>query len=256
MHRRTRGVGFETAGEQPTRAACDEGRAEAGRARQEEPTPVHAHRCRAFRRPSRRCSVEGSQDPPEHPGSSGCAQHRGKHVLRRSLGPGRGGDDSDEAEGCRSDVSPHGPTNGGHADQRRDDREDHADPREQRRLVVEPKVRIAKLFSHSGVASIAALPTATIGEAPGSMSPATSCATPIATAPQSSPTTTPAPTRRSATGADVEVEGGATVRAIGQACAKDVARPLRCARCLRHRSDDRLCRPDGREGAGIATFVP
>ena len=96
-------------------------------------------------------------------------------------------------------------------------------------LSFEPKVRIAKLFSHSGVASIAALPTATIGEAPGSMSPAASCATPIATAPQRSPTTIPAPTCRSVTGADVGVDGGATVRAIGPACAKDVARPLRCA---------------------------
>ena len=69
----------------------------------------------------------------------------------------------------------------------------------------EPKVLIAKLFSHSGVASIAAPPTPTIGEASGPTIPATSWETPTATAPQTNPTRTPRPTRpwmASGTGSD------------------------------------------------------
>ena len=94
-------------------------------------------------------------------------------------------------------------------------------------LSLEPNVRIAKLFNHSGVRSMAAPPTATIGEASGSKIPATSCATPIATPPQSSPTTTPAPTFRSRAGAGSDVAGGAIVRAMRPGCDTDVARPLR-----------------------------
>ena len=58
-------------------------------------------------------------------------------------------------------------------------------------LSFEPNVRMAKLFNHSGVASIAALPTARIGDEDPPITPAASWATPIATAPLSSPIVPP-----------------------------------------------------------------
>ena len=59
-------------------------------------------------------------------------------------------------------------------------------------LSCDPNVRIAKLLSHSGEASIADWPTVTIGDASGFTIPARSCATPIATPPQTTPIATPA----------------------------------------------------------------
>ena len=218
------------------------GGAGAGRARQEEPTPVDPRRCRASRRARRSTLRQGSQEPPEHPGSGAAPSTRRERVLRRALGP----------------WSRPRPRRRGRTRRvrriRRTGRRTAATPMSAATIArttpipassavlsFEPKVRIAKLFSHSGVASIAAPADGDDRRGPGIDDPATSCATPIATAPQTSPTTIPAPTCRSATGADVGVDGGATVRAIGPACAKDVARPLRRA-TLRHRSTAPACR--------------
>ena len=55
----------------------------------------------------------------------------------------------------------------------------------------DPNVRIAHRSSQPGVASITACPTATIGDAWGSTNAAATCATPIATAAVTSPSTTP-----------------------------------------------------------------
>ena len=81
-------------------------------------------------------------------------------------------------------------------------------------LSLEPKVRIAKLFSHSGVRSIAVEPTAITGEASRPTKPATRWATAMATAAESSPMTAPRNRYRSVgrsdgagMGADASVEG-------------------------------------------------
>ncbi len=56
----------------------------------------------------------------------------------------------------------------------------------------EPNVRIAKLLSHSGVASIAVLPTAITGDDVPPTIPAAICEAPMAAAPDSTPSTAPA----------------------------------------------------------------
>jgi hypothetical protein len=63
-------------------------------------------------------------------------------------------------------------------------------------LSFEPKDVIAKSFRNGGVKSIDMLPTATTGEPSGPVNPATSCPTPIATAPVSSPAISPRLARR------------------------------------------------------------
>ncbi len=63
-------------------------------------------------------------------------------------------------------------------------------------LSFSPNVRIAKLFSHSGVASMKAPPTAMIGDDPGPNIAARSSAAPSAAAPASDPMRPPTRTRR------------------------------------------------------------
>src|SRR5205807_830352 len=60
----------------------------------------------------------------------------------------------------------------------------------------EPKVRMAKDFSHSGDASIAVCPTASTGEEGWAMNAATSCPTPSATAATRMPMRPPSVRRR------------------------------------------------------------
>ncbi len=72
------------------------------------------------------------------------------------------------------------------------------------RLSFEPNVRIANDFSHSGVASIAAFPTATSGEAWSSMNEASTSATPRAKAAVSRPIAAPR-SRRVRAGSDAVV---------------------------------------------------
>ena len=72
------------------------------------------------------------------------------------------------------------------------------------RLSFEPNVRIANDFSHSGVASIAAFPTATSGEAWSSMNEASTSATPKAKAAVSRPIAAPR-SRRVRAGSDAVV---------------------------------------------------
>ena len=63
------------------------------------------------------------------------------------------------------------------------------------RLSCSPNVRIAKDLSHSGVASTAAPPTATIGEDPGPKTAESSSAVPSATPAASTPIVAPTPRR-------------------------------------------------------------
>ena len=72
------------------------------------------------------------------------------------------------------------------------------------RLSFEPNVLIANDFSHSGVASIAAFPTATSGDAWSSMNEASTSATPRANAAVSRPITAPR-SRRVRAGSDALV---------------------------------------------------
>ena len=72
------------------------------------------------------------------------------------------------------------------------------------RLSFEPNVRIANDFSHSGVASIAAFPTATSGEAWSSMNEARTSATPKAKAAVNKPIAAPR-SRRVRAGSDAVV---------------------------------------------------
>src|SRR5262245_54493910 len=63
------------------------------------------------------------------------------------------------------------------------------------RLSLDPNVRIANAASHSGVASIAAWPTAITGEASGVVTAATRCPTAIATPVTNRPVTAPTAAR-------------------------------------------------------------
>jgi hypothetical protein len=79
-----------------------------------------------------------------------------------------------------------------------------------------PKVRIAKLLSHSGVASTTMAPTARIGDEARPNMPATSWAMPRATAPDRIPSAAPTAMRRSACAGGVAEVDGVIGRAVSR----------------------------------------
>lgn len=142
--------------------------------------------------------AKGNRAPQqdERPPGGNDAHDRRDRVLGPAHGSRQRRGHAHRPERDEADDPHPNPSYGGHAEGDRDQHQDGADPGEEDQLVVDPNVLIAKLFSHSGVASITDWPTVMIGDAWGFTIPATKWATPIATPPATSPITTPTPIDR------------------------------------------------------------